>query len=474
VRKLLLSLLLALCIPATAEAQVPTLPPLSPELQRIVNCEDPAFPPQSPSGQCATLIEVVREGDNGNADAWTCTQPLDNYGPRPIIVNHVMFNSPDNPNGAIRLGDTPGAYGTDTCTVLSQRVGTGPSVTCQFDGKADLFLQVNGNRGNIGSNNDLVKSFGAHCIEIGDATHSGGKWTGGAVSSGAHQDGLNSNYIRGVHLHGIVIGDWTTQESGAHGAGGIWYMDWLDQDSGADNSHHHWNVVCFRCILIGSGNTAQGEEHPGQPDGTGGAGLSFGESDDSGAVDSCIAHRRPLVFFATSSNGSNQINVGNTFVDRDTDTQADWDACPLIGDPPPPPVDTDGDGVPDAEDNCPTEPGPAENGGCPIPPPPTDNDGDGVPNDADNCVDVANPGQEDSDADGAGNACDTATWAQYDALAALVAQRTAERDAALAELAECQQKIDNMLIQLNRTGSVSQIRSRVTNAANNTTLCWPR
>jgi hypothetical protein len=40
---------------------------------------------------------------------------------------------------------------------------------------------------------------------------------------------------------------------------------------------------------------------------------------------------------------------------------------------PPPPVDTDGDGVTDDVDQCDTEPGPASNNGCPVtePPPPT-------------------------------------------------------------------------------------------------------
>jgi hypothetical protein len=36
----------------------------------------------------------------------------------------------------------------------------------------------------------------------------------------------------------------------------------------------------------------------------------------------------------------------------------------------PPPVDTDGDGIPDSSDQCPTQPGPAPSG-CPTPPPPS-------------------------------------------------------------------------------------------------------
>jgi large repetitive protein len=41
------------------------------------------------------------------------------------------------------------------------------------------------------------------------------------------------------------------------------------------------------------------------------------------------------------------------------------------------------------------------------PPPPTDTDGDGVLNATDNCPNVANPTQADSDGDGLGDACDT-------------------------------------------------------------------
>ena len=147
-------------------------------------------------------------------------------------------------------------------------------------------------------------------------------------------------------------------------------------------------------------------------------------------------------------------------VDTDGDGVPDAsDACPTEpgpasngGCPVLPPADADDDGVPDANDLCPTEPGPASNGGCPIPPP-ADADGDGVPDADDNCMNVANAGQEDSDADGAGNACDTATWAQYDALAALVAQRTAERDAAAAARDACRSKLTRINTRFHGSGT---------------------
>jgi len=79
--------------------------------------------------------------------------------------------------------------------------------------------------------------------------------------------------------------------------------------------------------------------------------------------------------------------------------------------------DTDGDGIPDATDNCPTVPNPTQTdtdgdgigdacdtggGGSGAP----DADGDGVPDDRDDCPTVFDPAQRDADGDGAGDLCD--------------------------------------------------------------------
>lgn len=71
--------------------------------------------------------------------------------------------------------------------------------------------------------------------------------------------------------------------------------------------------------------------------------------------------------------------------------------------------DTDGDGIPDSQDNCPVDPnadqkdhdGDGIGDACD-----DDRDGDGIVNDVDNCPDVPNTDQADQDGDGIGNACD--------------------------------------------------------------------
>ena len=65
---------------------------------------------------------------------------------------------------------------------------------------------------------------------------------------------------------------------------------------------------------------------------------------------------------------------------------------PVVDDTPP---DTDGDGVADDDDAFPDDPNESQ-----------DSDGDGIGDNGDNCPENENAGQEDSDANGAGDACD--------------------------------------------------------------------
>jgi thermitase len=66
------------------------------------------------------------------------------------------------------------------------------------------------------------------------------------------------------------------------------------------------------------------------------------------------------------------------------------------------PRDSDGDGVVDAADACPTVAAPGQSDGCPL-----DRDSDGKPDAIDNCDLKANPNQADADRDGIGDVCDS-------------------------------------------------------------------
>ena len=77
-------------------------------------------------------------------------------------------------------------------------------------------------------------------------------------------------------------------------------------------------------------------------------------------------------------------------------------------------TDTDSDGTPDCTDGCPTDPLKVAPGVCGCGVADTDTDSDGTPDCSDNCPGVYNPGQEDADSDGIGDACDACTDADID------------------------------------------------------------
>jgi hypothetical protein len=113
----------------------------------------------------------------------------------------------------------------------------------------------------------------------------------------------------------------------------------------------------------------------GGSDGAVGGDLSAADSDGDGSPD--VTDNCPLVPNANQA---------------DQDGDGVGDACD---------VDIDGDGTDNPFDPCPQDPDdlcdPADD--------PRDTDEDGVPDSTDNCPTVANPGQEDTNTDGVGDAC---------------------------------------------------------------------
>lgn len=70
-------------------------------------------------------------------------------------------------------------------------------------------------------------------------------------------------------------------------------------------------------------------------------------------------------------------------------------------------TDSDGDGTPNCKDGCPSDAAKTSAGKCGCGVADTDSDGDGVPNCKDNCPNKANANQADYNSDGVGDACTT-------------------------------------------------------------------
>ncbi|HUN80273.1 MAG TPA: thrombospondin type 3 repeat-containing protein, partial [Phycisphaerae bacterium] len=144
-----------------------------------------------------------------------------------------------------------------------------------------------------------------------------------------------------------------------------------------------------------------------------GCGVPDTDSDNDGVADCIDACPNDP---AKSAPG--QCGCGMPDIDSDNDGIADCvDTCP--DDPNKsapgqcgcgvPDTDSDNDGVADCIDGCPNDPAKTAPGkfGCGTPD--VDSDGDGIPDSRDNCPHVANADQADTNGNGVGDACETAS-----------------------------------------------------------------
>jgi hypothetical protein len=137
------------------------------------------------------------------------------------------------------------------------------------------------------------------------------------------------------------------------------------------------------------------------------------DSDGDGVGDLCDS-------CATDPNKVSPGECGCRVADTDSDHDGSpdcFDACPNDPNKTSPGLcgcgavdtDTDDDGTADCSDACPNDRSKTTPGACGCGVPDTDSDGDGIPNCHDNCPNTFNPNQQDSNGDGIGDACTTAS-----------------------------------------------------------------
>lgn len=244
------------------------------------------------SAQTQTQTTPIRPVANlviNRTSDWRCTRQYD----WPIRVNtNVPNNAGGNINGDVQLD-----------TGCNARNAGGQ------DGRCDLYLNINGNGGNLGSASDGMVLRGARDLDICGVR---GQTDLDCGAGASHKDGVQQNFATNVHFWEFQSGDWLRKRSTCHGSGAIFYVSALNGASSLTN------VVCHYCVMVGG--------LPGMP---GGVGLHLGLSTRSGARDSCFMGRVGDRGIRIQGNSISPVNVNN--VSADVDSSRASPACPALG-----------------------------------------------------------------------------------------------------------------------------------------------
>ena len=285
--------------------------------------------------------------------------------------------------GALHISDTAGTAIISRCTFLENKcrdggaLGADTTVTisrCTFFNNNPSNAITAPRHGTIVSRGDLTVTI-TNCLFYGNRVQYGG----GISINGS---GTNENLkVTNCTFSGNVL-------VGTGAAGGAIYT----QKTGG-------TFILKNCILYGDVTNNEIAGVTGYLFPT----ASYTDIDQNGYAGSNGNIRQTPNFV-----GGNDYHLQTSSPCKDTGTSLGAPSDDLEGTPRPlgsgydmgayeyPPPDTDGDGIPDYRDNCPTVANTQQ----------TDGDGDGVGDACDNCPAVANVSQADRDGDGYGDACD--------------------------------------------------------------------